>query len=141
MPLSLAISAWLGAYVAEYVPAIIRTSVDTDIWLLDHQVVGFIVGELWFLTYAICSGLLVALGTWLLLRYDTPPTSIASRHFQYTFVLYLVLASAIVLYARCVNECEGLVLGAFRSWAHAAVGGILANVLVLRRAKARFVAA
>ena len=138
----LVLAAMVAAmWLTDYATLLLPHGVRLESWLLDHTIFGYIYGQVEFGLYGLSAGVAVALLTSVLMRHSGRDLRPLVAHLLCAWPLYVIILVAGISYFRCLEDCEGLVLGLYRGWAYAAAGAAIGNGLQVGRAARRWHAA
>src|SRR5262245_13941624 len=133
LPALIFAAAWLAAWFGQYAGIVLPHGVDFDLWLMDHPILQQLDAELEFGVFTLLATIFVGAVTYGLLRVAPQPAPWWRVHLHLASLLYALGILAAIGYLRCLGNCEGLVLGMFRAWGCAALGGALGNAILVHR--------
>jgi len=133
LPVLIFAAAWLAAWLGQYAGMVLPHGVDFDLWLMDHPILQRLDAELEFGVFTLLSAVFVGAATYGLLRVAPQRAPWLRVHLHLASLLYALGIFAVIGYLRCLENCEGLVLGMFRVWGCAALGGALGNAILVHR--------
>jgi len=135
-PLLLAIAAYSAGMAGEMALTAILGGRVISYWLMEHDTVQLVVALIEFAAFFVASAVAVGLVTRLVLRQRRFTLPWLTEHLIHSVLLYVGFLAALYAYLRCVDQCEGLVLGAFKFYLLLALGGICVNFWLVRKAGA-----